>query len=97
MVEALTPEVAAKEEIRRVKSREGVVVSDKMDKTVTVAITRLVKHKTYGKFLRRTKKVLAHDQKDECQIGDLVRIVETRPMSARKRWKVDKIVKKAEI
>jgi large subunit ribosomal protein L14 len=68
------------------KTREGVVVSDKMDKTVVVAITRSVKHPAYGKFVRKTKKY---------EVGDLVRIVETRPMSKLKRWRVQAVVSKA--
>lgn len=77
------------------KTREGTVVSDKMTKTVVVAISRQVKHPTYGKFVRRTTKYLAHDKDEQCGIGDLVQIVETRPMSKMKRWKVNKIITKA--
>ena len=84
------------EEKRRLaKVRQGLVVSDKMDKTVTVAVTRQVKHPMYGKFIKRTKKYLAHDGSNECQVGDLVRIVETRPLSKHKRWRVQEIVTKA--
>lgn len=77
------------------KTREGIVVSDKMDKTVTVAITRLMKHPTYKKYIRKTTKYLAHDQKEECAVGDTVRIVETKPISKRKRWKVEEVIAKA--
>jgi small subunit ribosomal protein S17 len=77
------------------KTREGVVVSDKMDKTVVVAITRSVKHPAYGKFVRKTKKYYAHDESNQCEVGDLVRIVETRPMSKLKRWRVQAVVSKA--
>ena len=77
------------------KAREGVVVSDKMDKTVTVAIVRQVKHSAYGKYIRKTTKYLVHDQKEECSVGDLVRIVETRPLSKNKRWKLERIITKA--
>ncbi len=77
------------------KSREGVVVSDKMDKTVVVAITRQVKHSTYGKYIRKTNKYFAHDKDETCSVGDLVRIVETRPLSKLKRWKVTEIITKA--
>jgi small subunit ribosomal protein S17 len=77
-----------------VKTREGVVVSNKMEKTVVVAVTRQVRHGVYGKYIRRTKKYLAHDQENSCSEGDLVRIVETRPLSKRKRWKVQSIVRK---
>jgi small subunit ribosomal protein S17 len=78
-----------------VKVREGVVVSDKMDKTIVVAITRSVRHAAYGKYVRKTKKYYAHDEKNECGIGDVVRIVETRPMSKLKRWRVQAVVTKA--
>ena len=77
------------------KTRDGVVVSNKMKKTVVVAITRLVKHSRYGKFIHRRKKYFAHDEKNECGIGDTVRIVETRPLSKLKRWRVQSIVTKA--
>ena len=77
------------------KMREGQVVSDKMNKTIVVAITRLVKHPTYGKYVRKTTRYLAHDEKNECGIGDLVQIVETRPLSKNKRWRVKQVVAKA--
>ena len=76
------------------KSREGTVVSNKMNKTVVVAITRQVKHQAYGKIIRKTKRVYAHDEK-QCGVGDIVRIVETRPISKMKRWRVQSIVTKA--
>ncbi|MEL7537179.1 MAG: 30S ribosomal protein S17 [Pseudomonadota bacterium] len=69
----------------------GRVVSNKMDKTVSVAIERLVKHPMYGKYIRRTTKVLAHDENNECQIGDTVSIRETRPTSKRKSWAVVRV------
>jgi len=78
------------------KVREGTVVSDKMDKTVVVAVVRQVRHSTYGKFVRRTKKLYAHDEREQCGVGDVIRIVETRPLSKLKRWKVESIVRKAE-
>lgn len=78
----------------RMKLREGLVVSNKMNKTVVVAVTRQVKHPTYGKYIRRTSKFLAHDEKNDCNIGDRVRIEETRPISKLKRWKVKEIVTK---
>jgi len=81
---------------RVVKVREGVVISNKMDKTVVVAIKRLVKHATYGKFVRKTKKLYAHDEGNACQIGDLVRVVETRPTSKLKRWRVQEVLVKAQ-
>ena len=82
-------------ERRLIKSREGVVVSDKMEKTVVVAITRQVKHSTYGKFVRKTKKYYAHDEENKCEVGDLVRIIETRPLSKLKRWRVQSVISKA--
>lgn len=77
------------------KTRDGKVVSDKMEKTVVVAITRQVKNKAYGKYVRRTLKYFAHDEKNECGIGDIVRIVETRPLSKNKRWRVQAVLTKA--
>ncbi len=73
----------------------GIVVSDKMDKTVVVMVERLVKHPLYGKYIRRRKKYMAHDERNECRIGDRVLIVETRPLSKRKRWVVKQIVERA--
>lgn len=77
------------------KERQGVVSSDKMDKTVTVSIQWKEKHPIYGKFVSKTKKYHAHDEKNECHIGDTVRIMETRPLSRSKRWRVVEIVEKA--
>lgn len=77
------------------KTRVGVIVSDKMDKTVVVAIKERVKHPLYGKIVNRTKTFKAHDEKNECGIGDTVRVVETRPLSKEKRWRVVEIVEKA--
>jgi len=77
------------------RSREGIVVSDKMDKTVVVSVTRQVKHPAYGKFVKKTRRYFAHDEKNECGMGDLVRIVETRPMSKTKHWRVEKILTRA--
>ncbi len=77
------------------KVREGVVVSDKMSKTVVVAIVKQVKHPTYGKYVRRTNKYFVHDPKEESGVGDLVSIVETRPLSKMKRWKLAKVITKA--
>ncbi len=74
------------------KVRQGIVVSDKMDKTVVVAVERKVPHKLYNKSINTTKKFKAHDENNECRIGDTVRIVETRPMSKEKHWRVEKIV-----
>jgi len=77
------------------KIREGLVVSDKMDKTVVVSVEDRVKHALYGKVLRRTSKLKAHDEQNDCGIGDRVRIMETRPLSATKRWRVVEILEKA--
>jgi small subunit ribosomal protein S17 len=77
------------------KVREGLVVSDKMDKTVVVSVEDRVKHALYGKVLRRTSKLKAHDEQNECGIGDRVLVMETRPLSATKRWRVVQILEKA--
>ena len=77
------------------KSRTGLVVSDKMDKTVVVSITERVKHALYGKIVTRTKKFKAHDEFNQCGIGDTVRIEETRPLSKDKNWRVVEIIEKA--
>lgn len=77
------------------KSRRGYVVSDKMDKTVVVRVEDRVKHALYGKVMRRTSKVKAHDEHNECGVGDLVLIMETRPLSATKSWRVVEILEKA--
>ena len=77
------------------KTRVGTVVSDKMDKTVVVAITDSVKHPLYKKIIKRTVKFKAHDEKNECGIGDKVQIMETRPLSKDKRWRLANIIEKA--
>ena len=77
------------------KTRVGIVVSDKMDKTVTVAIEDNVEHPIYGKIIKRTLKVHAHDENNECGIGDKVSIMETRPLSKTKRWRLVSVVEKA--
>ena len=77
------------------KTRTGKVVSDKMDKTIVVAIEDHVKHSLYGKIVKRTYKLKAHDEKNECAIGDTVRVMETRPLSKDKRWRLVEIVEKA--
>ena len=74
------------------KTRVGVVVSDKMDKTITVAVKYRVRHPLYGKIMNRTTKIKAHDEKNECGIGDTVRIMETRPLSRDKRWRLVEII-----
>ena len=77
------------------KTRIGLVTSNRMDKTITVAIERKVKHPIYGKFVKKTTKFHAHDEKNECTIGDTVRIMETRPLSKLKRWRLVELVEKA--
>ncbi|GAB2684899.1 30S ribosomal protein S17 [Thalassiella azotivora] len=77
------------------KTRRGYVVSDKMDKTVVVAVEDRVKHPLYGKVMRRTSKVKAHDEANTCGVGDSVLIMETRPLSATKRWRVVEVLEKA--
>ena len=83
------------EDRTRRKVREGLVVSDKMDKTVVVTVEDRVKHALYGKVLRRTSKLKAHDEQNECGIGDRVLIMETRPLSATKRWRIVQVLEKA--
>ncbi|MDB0062553.1 30S ribosomal protein S17 [Crocinitomicaceae bacterium] len=77
------------------KDRVGVVTSDKMDKSIVVAVERRVKHPKYGKFVKKTSKFVAHDEKNECNTGDTVRIMETRPLSKLKNWRLVEIVEKA--
>lgn len=76
------------------KQREGIVTSNKMDKTITVEVQRRVKHPIYGKYVKKTSKLTAHDEQNQCDIGDLVRVMETRPISKNKRWRLTKIVEK---
>jgi small subunit ribosomal protein S17 len=77
------------------KVREGVVVSNKMDKTAVVAVIERVRHPKYGKFMMRTKKLYAHDEANDVNIGDRVRLMETRPMSKNKRWRVTEVLERA--
>ena len=77
------------------KVREGLVVSDKMEKTVVVSVEDRVKHALYGKVMRRTNKLKAHDEQNQCGVGDRVLIMETRPLSATKRWRVVEVLEKA--
>ncbi|MEP6684235.1 MAG: 30S ribosomal protein S17 [Parafilimonas sp.] len=77
------------------KTRTGVVRSNKMDKTITVTVERRVKHPIYGKFVKKTTSFHAHDEKNECTIGDIVKIMETRPLSKTKRWRLVEVVEKA--
>jgi small subunit ribosomal protein S17 len=79
----------------RRKLRVGKVVSDRMDKTIVVSIERLVKHTVYGRYVRRREKFKVHDEKNECRIGDVVRFMETRPMSKDKRWRFVALVERA--
>ena len=76
------------------KIRQGVVTSNKMTKTITVAVERKVKHPIYGKFVKKTTRFHAHDEKNECSIGDVVKIMETRPLSKTKRWRLVEVVEK---
>ena len=77
------------------KTRTGIVISDKMDKTVVVAVRTKVRHPLYGKMVNKTTKFKAHDENNECGIGDTVRIMETRPLSKDKRWRIVEIIEKA--
>jgi small subunit ribosomal protein S17 len=94
MTENPTAEGAVDERSAR-KVREGLVVSDKMDKTVVVSVEDRVKHALYGKVLRRSTRLKAHDEANECGVGDRVLLMETRPLSATKRWRVVEIIEKA--
>ena len=76
------------------KQREGIVTSNKMDKTITVEVQRRVKHPIYGKFVKKTSKLTAHDEQNQCDIGDLGRVMETRPITKNKRWRLTEIVEK---
>jgi small subunit ribosomal protein S17 len=78
------------------KTRVGKVVSDKMDKTIVVAIETSVKHPLYGKIIKRTYKLKAHDENNECKMGDKVKVMETRPLSKEKRWRLVEVVEKAQ-
>jgi small subunit ribosomal protein S17 len=77
------------------KERTGLVVSDKMDKSITVVVERKEKHAIYGKFVKRTKKFIVHDENNDCHIGDSVKIAETRPLSKNKRWRLVEILERA--
>lgn len=97
MAESTTQPEAAEEALERNyrKTRRGYVTSDKMEKTITVSVEERVKHPLYGKVLRRSSKVKAHDADNQAGIGDLVLIAETRPLSATKRWRLVEILEKA--
>lgn len=77
------------------KERVGMVVSNKMNKSITVAVQRRIKHPIYGKFIGKTTKLMAHDEKNDCNIGDTVKIMETRPLSKIKRWRLVEIIERA--
>ena len=77
------------------KSFVGIVESNKMDKTITVRVNRLVKHRTYGKYIKRSTKLMAHDPENACNIGDKVKVTATRPLSKQKRWRLLEVVQKA--
>ena len=77
------------------KERIGLVTSSKMDKTIVVSVERKLKHSKYGKYIKKTNKFMAHDEKDDCGVGDLVRIMETRPLSKNKRWRIVEIIERA--
>ncbi len=79
----------------RRKSKVGSVVSSKMNKSIVVSVERLVKHPLYGKYFRKTSKFMAHDEENQCQVGDKVKIVETRPLSKLKRWRLVEVIDKA--
>lgn len=78
------------------KTRVGVVVSDKMDKTCVVAVERIIKHELYGRRMRRTDKIKVHDEENQCRVGDRVRVMETRPLSRQKRWRLVEVLERAE-
>ncbi len=91
--QSAAPEAADERNAR--KERVGKVVSDKMAKTITIAIERQVKHPIYGKFIKRTTKLMVHDETDDAREGDIVRVMETRPMSKNKRWRLVEVVERA--
>lgn len=90
-----TPEASTAERGRR-QVLSGTVVSDKMEKTITVAVERIIQHKLYKRYLKRTQRFAAHDEKNEAREGDRVTIVQTRPLSKRKRWRLQDIVERAQ-
>ena len=88
-----TPETTQRTTYR--KERVGVVISDKMDKSITVAVQRQIKHPIYGKFIKKTTKLMAHDEENDAREGDTVRITETRPLSKKKRWRLAEVIERA--
>jgi small subunit ribosomal protein S17 len=95
MVNCLTSNKPTMEQRNLRKVRIGKVVSDKMDKSITLTVDRKVKHPLYGKFVQKTTKLMAHDEKNECGIGDTVKVMETRPLSKNKRWRLVEVIAKA--
>lgn len=95
MTETTTEMTTQSTDRNRRKTRVGKVVSDRMDKTVVVSIERLVKHTTYGRYVRRRTKFKVHDENNECRIGDVIRFMETRPISKEKRWRFVSFVERA--
>ncbi len=89
-------QIQSDSERNRRKERVGIIVSDKSEKTVTVSVEALVRHPMYKKRVRRSKKFMVHDESNEARVGDTVRIIETRPLSARKRWRLANIISRAE-
>ncbi|MFT4685347.1 MAG: small subunit ribosomal protein S17 [Neolewinella sp.] len=96
VINHFAPEEEAEETGRNErKTRIGLVASNKMDKTISVTIERRLQHPIYGKYVKKSNKLIAHDENNECQIGDLVKIMETRPLSRRKRWRLVSVIEKA--
>lgn len=91
----MTEETTTQESRNLRKERIGVVTSDKMDKSITVSVERKMKHPIYGKFVKKTSKFMAHDEKNECGVGDTVKIMETRPLSKNKNWRLVEVLEKA--
>jgi small subunit ribosomal protein S17 len=80
---------------KHIKTRTGIVTSNKMEKTITVSVERRIQHPIYGKYLKKNKKFMAHDEEQQCNEGDLVRIEETRPLSRKKRWRLVEVIERA--
>jgi small subunit ribosomal protein S17 len=91
----VTIQTETEKPVRRRASRTGVVTKDKMDKSVVVRVDRTIKHDRYKRYIRRTSRFMAHDENNDCRVGDTVEIVESRPLSLRKRWRVRRIVRSA--
>ena len=91
----MTIQTETEKAVRRRASRVGVVTKDKMDKSVVVRVDRTIKHDLYKRYIRRTSRFMAHDENNACRVGDTVEIVESRPLSLRKRWRVRRIVRSA--